>query len=530
MKKIFSFLGISILGLTLVSCEKGKNIVSSIASDSVNISFTTSTSPSNSTPPSSSFIVPPSVVPPSTGPLDEMTPDGRFQKYSQAVVGEYTYFLGTLIKMEKFSYSANVNAYFLDGKYGYAAINVDSTGLNLGENYMITGLKKNSPSYGYRIDASGESVVPMKDMSDLYGMVEPIYQSVKDITNLSNYPLPVKVNEMILKNKDNIKVTGSFDKQSFVATIGNTDVTVEALKSSIGGEELIEYIYNTPLGTKFSIDNLIVFSPALAKVMNLEDFHLEGDADQMLETVAKLLTIPSSTSNDLVLPSEKLGVKIIWSSSNENAISPSGKITRPQFGSPDITVQLTANLSYQGKTKSIVFSLQVLALDIDVSKLVDPIISVYMEGSGSNKIIGIYNPTMGSIEMNNYYIEMYPNGSSTASAKKKFDYTLAPQKTLFIYNSLGTIISDAGNRSNFIADNTLMNFNGDDAIVLRKDNLILDIIGKIGEKPSSGWIVDGLITTKDHTLIRSSSVLEGTSVFDPTEWRGFDCDNVDFLN
>jgi len=78
--------------------------------------------------------------------------------------------------------------------------------------------------------------------------------------------------------------------------------------------------------------------------------------------------------------------------------------------------------------------------------------------------------------------------------------------------------------------NDVVNFNGDDAICLFKEGELIDIIGDLETKPSAGWVISGNITTKNHTLVRSSSVKKGNTIFDASEWIGYDQDNIDFLN
>ena len=76
-----------------------------------------------------------------------------------------------------------------------------------------------------------------------------------------------------------------------------------------------------------------------------------------------------------------------------------------------------------------------------------------------------------------------------------------------------------------------MHMNGDDAIVLSKDASIIDVIGRIGEQPSSGaWTDDaasgfqmGSWWTAQHTLVRKRTILlgdaNGIDLFNPSvEW------------
>ena len=85
---------------------------------------------------------------------------------------------------------------------------------------------------------------------------------------------------------------------------------------------------------------------------------------------------------------------------------------------------------------------------------------------------------------------------------------------------------------------TPMHMNGNDAMVLTKNGVIIDVIGKVGEDPSSGaWTADaasgftlGTWWTANHTLIRKSTVLKGDNngldLFDPSaEWDSLPAPN-----
>ena len=57
---------------------------------------------------------------------------------------------------------------------------------------------------------------------------------------------------------------------------------------------------------------------------------------------------------------------------------------------------------------------------------------------------------------------------------------------------------------------TSLDFNGDDALALVRDDHILDVIGQQGDDPGTGWQVGGVAdATRDHTLVRASSVVRG---------------------
>uniref|UniRef100_UPI0025C2A78A lamin tail domain-containing protein n=1 Tax=Marivita sp. TaxID=2003365 RepID=UPI0025C2A78A len=107
-------------------------------------------------------------------------------------------------------------------------------------------------------------------------------------------------------------------------------------------------------------------------------------------------------------------------------------------------------------------------------------ISEYVEGSSFNKAIEIYNGTGSNIDLaaGNYTLELYSNGSPTPSHSFNLAGTIADGDVFVLANSG----ADAAILA--LADETgangVINFNGDDAIVLRKDGAVIDAFGQIG--------------------------------------------------
>ncbi len=175
----------------------------------------------------------------------------------------------------------------------------------------------------------------------------------------------------------------------------------------------------------------------------------------------------------------------------------------------------------------------------------DLFISEYVEGWSNNKALEIYNPTSASIDLSQYVVIRYSNGSSTATAANaiqligmvaSYDVHVAtldktdPNGTgqnAPIWDSL-QIRTDEFYCPSYPTSNAFY-WNGDDAVVLAKglanDPLswvLVDVFGKIGEDPGSSWTTgidpngQNYITaaggddlTKDHSLIRKPSVLKG---------------------
>ncbi|WP_233861474.1 DUF5689 domain-containing protein [Tenacibaculum piscium] len=140
--------------------------------------------------------------------------------------------------------------------------------------------------------------------------------------------------------------------------------------------------------------------------------------------------------------------------------------------------------------------------------------SEYAKGSSNNKYIEIYNGTNQEIDMSDYSIELYINGATekyrTLKLSSLSNVNLAKDAVLVVYNSKAI---DAIKKQGDVTS-SVVSFNGDDAIILKKNDLIIDVIGQVGEDPGKGWDVAGVTNgTLNHTLIRKKNITKGN-----TDW------------
>ena len=152
-------------------------------------------------------------------------------------------------------------------------------------------------------------------------------------------------------------------------------------------------------------------------------------------------------------------------------------------------------------------------------------ISEYIEGSSFNKAVEIYNGTGASATLSEYVLELYSNGAATPTQSIILDTvaaSLADGDVLVIANGSAdpAILAVADGISSAV-----INFNGDDAVALRHNGNLVDVIGQIGFDPGSEWGT-GLASTVDNTIRRKADVCQGDSnggdAFDPAvEWDGF---------
>ncbi len=149
----------------------------------------------------------------------------------------------------------------------------------------------------------------------------------------------------------------------------------------------------------------------------------------------------------------------------------------------------------------------------------DLMISEYVEGSGDNQALEIFNGTADPVNLVGFTIERYANGATVSSASIALpDYDLAVGAVYVVVNSL------AGSTLLALADMTDPDlvFSGNDALVLAHAGLTVDSIGRVGEDPGNYWACDDG-TTQNHSLIRLPSICSGDTtiddVFDPClEW------------
>ena len=138
----------------------------------------------------------------------------------------------------------------------------------------------------------------------------------------------------------------------------------------------------------------------------------------------------------------------------------------------------------------------------------DLFFSEYLEGSGNNKAIEIFNGTGAPVDLSDYRFENWFNGGSSPSYVTMTG-TLAHGSVWVIANPSSTqAILDLANQTS-----GNISFNGDDALVLRKlsTNTIVDIFGVIGQDPGTQWTADGGYTTLDKTLVRKPTVVRGVT-------------------
>ncbi|MGI2259338.1 endonuclease [Shewanella sp. GXUN23E] len=161
------------------------------------------------------------------------------------------------------------------------------------------------------------------------------------------------------------------------------------------------------------------------------------------------------------------------------------------------------------------------------------VITEYIEGSSNNKAVEISNlgNTAVDLSANEYKLVLFTNGKTDPGNTATLSGVLAPNTSVVFHNA------GAADPFKIGTDSTVTYFNGDDALVLYKDNVVIDRFGKLGEDPGTEWTDPNNpnFSTANKTLRRNADVTVGdtdaTAAFPGTanQWTVFDIDTADGL-
>ena len=142
-------------------------------------------------------------------------------------------------------------------------------------------------------------------------------------------------------------------------------------------------------------------------------------------------------------------------------------------------------------------------------------ITEYVEGSSENKAIEIYNGSKSSVNLGNFTIQQANNGKDWGSdANFIYSFTAStaiPSGGIFVFCNVASD-TELVAKCDQTPTSSVFKFNGDDGIALFNGTSVVDQIGNAMEQ--TNWSVAGVSSaTKDHTLRRKTSVIQGT-----TDW------------
>lgn len=169
----------------------------------------------------------------------------------------------------------------------------------------------------------------------------------------------------------------------------------------------------------------------------------------------------------------------------------------------------------------------------------DLFFSEYVEGSSHNKALEIFNGTGATVDLTGYQIWRISNGGDWMEGESNavdLSGALADGDVFIVCNSSASpeilAVSD-------LIGTTATYYNGNDAVGLAKNGVLIDAIGTDGTDPGdAGWSVAGTESaTVNHTLIRKEIITEGTTNWalsagtntDDSQWIVMEQDDISNL-
>lgn len=151
----------------------------------------------------------------------------------------------------------------------------------------------------------------------------------------------------------------------------------------------------------------------------------------------------------------------------------------------------------------------------------DLFFSEYVEGSSFNKALEIVNLTGSSVNLTagEYSIKKQSNGAGDWVGELFLTGSIANNDVYVIANESATH-PDILNNASLLKTGSPMDFNGNDAIGLFKEGVLIDVIGFLDDPEDFG---------KDVTMRRSTDVTEPSTTFEANDWELFEIDNVEDL-
>lgn len=203
------------------------------------------------------------------------------------------------------------------------------------------------------------------------------------------------------------------------------------------------------------------------------------------------------------------------------------------------TTVTTTTASITGLTASTAYSFYVIAKDAagnsstksttitattssGGSAATDLLFSEYIEGSSNNKALEIANNTGAAVNLSSYTVKKQTNGSGAWSAGLSLSGTLTSGSKFTIVNSSIASACYPKASANISTAATELTFNGNDAVGLFKNGVLIDIIGTFNGGTAN--------FAADVTLRRKATVTSPSTTFNlANQWTSFTSDTCSNL-
>jgi hypothetical protein len=287
-------------------------------------------------------------------------------------------------------------------------------------------------------------------------------------------------------------------------TITVTDVSVPAFSTTAGSTQS-ETI--TVSGTNLTGDITLALSGTDAAAFSLSENSITPTAGSVTDKVITITYAPTA-------PGSHTATLTLSSTGAENVVrdlSGTATLAKPTVTGATNVGKTSLTLNWNAVTGATEYEVNVYTKTIGTVTATDLFISEYGEGDGGNKkYVEIFNGTGNDVDLSNYVIKKGVNGGGWDATVYNF-----PASTVLTNGSTFVLANNSTDVIGATAyDGTFCSWNGDDAIGLFKNEVLIDIFGVPDSDPGTGWSVAGILNaTVDHILIRKPSITSPT-----TDW------------
>lgn len=141
------------------------------------------------------------------------------------------------------------------------------------------------------------------------------------------------------------------------------------------------------------------------------------------------------------------------------------------------------------------------------------IISKYLEGTGNNRAIELFNASDETIDLELYGVALYLNGDESPTRRIDLDGILEPGETIVIVHTESEPELKA--KADLVSDDLVHNGNDTIAVTYR-DDYIVDVLGKIGF---------AVFYLMDRTLVRKPDIVDSSTTYNNLDWDVYALDN-----
>lgn len=382
------------------------------------------------------------------------------------------------------------------------------------------------------VELTGDQALAMPAATDISAM------TLDSETLLPYQGTLVDLSGFVLKYDLQASYSATSFTMTFVNAAGQT-AAVRIDKDVPGYDTLVAVVAGATAGQAFDFTNVIMSWYNGPQIMIASNSTIAAGTaytnQQLLDTAAAFLSVPAANAEvttNLSLPTEGLfNTVVAWTSTNTDVIATDGTVTRPANGAGDAAVTLSYVISLgELSNAAVTIDFTVLEAPANAAVASDLFISEYIEGGSYNKAVEIYNGTGADVDLSIYSIALYSSADGlvpdTPTQQVALSGTLANGDVFVLAHSSATqAILDVAD----LLNSTVANWNGDDAVGLLKNGVLIDLFGFIGvADPGSYWTVgDG--TTADHTFVRDASVNGPTTTFTDSQWVIYAKDDVSYI-